>query len=296
METAGIIAEYNPFHNGHGFLQQQAAQLASRTAAVLSSYFVQRGEPALYSPFLRAEAALKEGLDLAVSLPTAMSLAPGELFARAGVLALAREKGVPVKEADPVKLQHLCGGTHHQGMVAVGAVKAYASLEDLFQRAQDRQEPPFFVICDGLEDPHNLGAVLRSAECAGAHGVIVPQRRSVGLTWAVGKASAGAVEHLPVARVKNLPTLLEDLKARGLWIYAADMDGSPWCQTDFTGPVALVIGSEGSGVSRLVKEKADFVVSLPLRGRINSLNASVAAGILCTEVARQRSGLEAINP
>ena len=152
------------------------------------------------------------------------------------------------------------------------------------------------MICDGLEDPHNLGAVLRSAECAGAHGVIVPQRRSVGLTWAVGKASAGAVEHLPVARVKNLPTLLEDLKARGLWIYAADMDGSPWCQTDFTGPVALVIGSEGSGVSRLVKEKADFVVSLPLRGRINSLNASVAAGILCTEVARQRSGLEAINP
>ena len=213
-----------------------------------------------------------------------------------GVLALAREKGVPVKEVDPVKLQHLCGGTHHQGVVAVGAVKAYASLEELFQRAQDRQEPPFFVICGGLEDPHNLGAVLRSAECAGAHGVIVPQRRSVGLTWAVGKASAGAVEHLPVARVKNLPTLLEDLKARGLWIYAADMDGSPWCQTDFTGPVALVIGSEGSGVSRLVKEKADFVVSLPLRGRINSLNASVAAGILCTEVARQRSGLEAINP
>lgn len=213
-----------------------------------------------------------------------------------GVLALAREKGVPVKEADPVKLQHLCGGTHHQGVVAVGAVKAYASLEELFQRAQDRQEPPFFVICDGLEDPHNLGAVLRSAECAGAHGVIVPQRRSVGLTWAVGKASAGAVEHLPVARVKNLPTLLEDLKARGLWIYAADMDGSPWCQTDFTGPAALVIGSEGSGVSRLVKERSDFVVSLPIKGQVNSLNASVAAGVLCYEVARQRGGLQAFEP
>lgn len=213
-----------------------------------------------------------------------------------GVLALAREKGVPVKEADPVKLQHLCGGTHHQGVVAVGAVKAYASLEELFQRAQDRQEPPFFVICDGLEDPHNLGAVLRSAECAGAHGVIVPQRRSVGLTWAVGKASAGAVEHLPVARVKNLPTLLEDLKARGLWIYAADMDGSPWCQTDFTGPAALVIGSEGSGVSRLVKERSDFVVSLPIKGQVNSLNASVAAGVLCYEVARRRGGLQAFEP
>lgn len=213
-----------------------------------------------------------------------------------GVLALAREKGVPVKEADPVKLQHLCGGTHHQGMVAVGAVKAYASLEELFQRAQDRQEPPFFVICDGLEDPHNLGAVLRSAECAGAHGVIVPQRRSVGLTWAVGKASAGAVEHLPVARVQNVAALLEDLKARGVWIYTADMDGSPWCQTDFTGPAALVIGSEGSGVSRLVKERSDFVVSLPIKGQVNSLNASVAAGVLCYEVARQRSGLQAFEP
>lgn len=213
-----------------------------------------------------------------------------------GVLALAREKGVPVKEADPVKLQHLCGGTHHQGVVAVGAVKAYASLEELFQRAQDRQEPPFFVICDGLEDPHNLGAVLRSAECAGAHGVIVPQRRSVGLTWAVGKASAGAVEHLPVARVQNVAALLEDLKARGVWIYTADMDGSPWCQTDFTGPAALVIGSEGSGVSRLVKERSDFVVSLPIKGQVNSLNASVAAGVLCYEVARQRSGLQAFEP
>ena len=208
----------------------------------------------------------------------------------------AKEAGAAIKEADPKKLDYLCGGANHQGVVAVAAVKGYASLEELFQRAQDRQEPPFFVVCDGLEDPHNLGAVIRSAECAGAHGVIVPQRRSVGLTWAVGKASAGAVEHLPVARVGNLPRLLEELKERGLWIYAADMDGSPWCQTDFTGPVALVIGSEGSGVSRLVKEKADFVVSLPLRGRINSLNASVAAGILCYEVARQRGGLRAINP
>ena len=166
----------------------------------------------------------------------------------------------------------------------------------MFRLAQERGEPPFFVICDGLEDPHNLGAVLRSAECAGAHGVIVPQRRSVGLTYAVGKASAGAVEYLPVARVGNLASLIDSLKERGLWIYAADMDGSPWCQTDFSGPVALVIGSEGSGVSRLVKEKADFVVSLPLKGHINSLNASVAAGILCYEVARQRSGLKAINP
>ena len=138
--------------------------------------------------------------------------------------------------------------------------------------------------------------MIRTAECAGAHGVVIPKRRSVGLTYAVGKASAGAVEHLPVARVQNVAALLEDLKARGVWVYTADMDGSPWCQTDFTGPAALVIGSEGSGVSRLVKERSDFVVSLPIKGQVNSLNASVAAGVLCYEVARQRSGLQAFEP
>ena len=208
----------------------------------------------------------------------------------------AKEAGAAIKEADPKKLDYLCGGANHQGVVAVAAVKEYATVEDLFRRAQEKDEPPFFVVCDELEDPHHLGALLRTAECAGAHGVIIPKRRSVGLTYAVGKASAGAVEYLPVARVGNLPSLLEELKARGLWIYAADMDGSPWCQTDFTGPTALVIGSEGRGVGRLVKEKADFVVSLPLKGNINSLNASVAAGILCYEVARQRSGTKAFNP
>ena len=208
----------------------------------------------------------------------------------------AKEAGAAIKEADPKKLDYLCGGANHQGVGAVAAVKEYATVEDLFRRAQEKDEPPFFVVCDELEDPHNLGAILRTAECAGAHGVIIPKRRSVGLTYAVGKASAGAVEYLPVARVGNLPSLLEELKARGLWIYAADMDGSPWCQTDFTGPTALVIGSEGRGVGRLVKEKADFVVSLPLKGNINSLNASVAAGILCYEVARQRSGTKAFNP
>lgn len=218
---------------------------------------------------------------------------PGGLQA---LIAKAKEAGAAIKEADPKKLEHLCGGANHQGVVAVAAVKEYATVEDLFQRAQERGEPPFFVICDELEDPHNLGAVIRTAECAGVHGVIVPKRRSVGLTYAVGKASAGAVEHLPVARVNNLASLLEELKQRGLWVYAADMDGAPWCQTDFTGPVALVIGSEGKGVGRLVKEKADFVVSLPLKGNINSLNASVAAGILCYEVSRQRSGLKAVNP
>lgn len=214
----------------------------------------------------------------------------------AALIAKAKAQGVPIKEADPKKLEHMCGGANHQGVVAVAAVKEYASLEEIFARAEERGEPLFLVICDGLEDPHNLGAVIRTAECAGAHGVVIPKRRSVGLTYAVGKASAGAVEHLPVARVQNVAALLEDLKARGVWIYTADMDGSPWCQTDFTSPAALVIGSEGSGVSRLVKERSDFVVSLPIKGQVNSLNASVAAGVLCYEVARQRGGLQAFEP
>ena len=210
------------------------------------------------------------------------------------IAALARERGVPVKEATPEKLLALSGIRSHQGVAAVPAAADYARMEDILERAGE--EPLFVVLADGVEDPHNLGAIIRTAEAAGAHGVIIPKRRSVGLTWAVGKASAGAVEHLPVARVGNLASTLEELKARGLWVYAADMDGAPWCQTDFTGPVALVIGSEGRGVSRLVKEKADFVVSLPLKGKINSLNASVAAGILCYEVSRQRGGLKAVNP
>lgn len=205
-----------------------------------------------------------------------------------GVIARAKKAGIPVKEADSRKLDHLCSGTGHQGIVAVAAAKEYASVEDMLALAETRGEPPLLLICDGLEDPHNLGAVIRSAECAGAHGVIIPKRRSVGLTYAVAKASAGAVEYMPVARVQNLALLLEELKKRGLWIFAADMDGQPWCQTDFSGPAAIVIGSEGKGVGRLVKEKSDFVVSLPVRGRVNSLNASVAAGILCYEAVRQR--------
>lgn len=212
------------------------------------------------------------------------------------LIAKAKDKGAAIKEADTRKLDFLCGGANHQGVVAVAAVKEFAELEDLFRLAEERGEPPFFLICDELEDPHNLGAVLRTAECAGAHGVIIPKRRSVGLTYAVGKASAGAVEYVPVVRVVNLPRLMDELKERGVWIYAADMEGEAWCGVDFTGPSALVIGSEGNGVGRLVREKSDFVVSLPMKGKINSLNASVAAGILCYEVSRQRSGLKARNP
>ncbi len=211
------------------------------------------------------------------------------------LVAKARKAGAVIKEADPRKLDFLCGGANHQGIVAMAAAKEYASLDDLFTLARQREEPPFFVILDGIEDPHNLGAILRTAECAGAHGIIIPRRRAVGLTYAVGKASAGAVEYLPVARVTNLADAMDELKKRGVWIYAADMDGKPWCTVDYTGPAALVIGKEGAGISRLVKEKADFTVSLPLLGNIQSLNASVACGVLCYEIARQRQGLPVWN-
>ncbi len=209
------------------------------------------------------------------------------------IIAECKDKGIVVKEVDKKKLDFMCGQGNHQGVAAYAAAHEYAEVEDIFALAEERGEDPFIIICDELEDPHNLGAIIRTAECAGAHGVIIPKRRNASLTWAVGKASAGAVEYVPVARVGNLASTIEDLKKRGLWVYCADMDGENWCQTDFSGGVALIVGSEGAGVSRLIKEKSDFVLSLPMRGNITSLNASVAASILMYEVARQRLGIKA---
>ncbi len=208
------------------------------------------------------------------------------------LIAKAKAKDIAIKEADSKKLDFMCGNANHQGVVAVAAVKEYATIDDIFQLAKERNEPPFIIVADELEDPHNLGAVLRVAECAGAHGIIIPKRRAVGLTYAVGKASAGAVEYVPVARVTNITAAIDELKKRGVWIYAADMEGQSWCTVDYSGPAAIVIGSEGTGVGRLVKEKCDFVISLPMKGKINSLNASVACGIICYEIARQRSGIK----
>ncbi len=208
------------------------------------------------------------------------------------LIAKAKKAGAVIKEADSRKLDALCGNANHQGVVAVAAVKEFAQMEDIFALAEERGEAPFLILCDELEDPHNLGAVLRIAECAGAHGVVIPKRRSVGLTYAVGKASAGAVEYVPVVRVNNMAAAIDELKEKGVWIYTADMDGQPWCQVDYTGPAAVVVGSEGSGVSRLVREKSDFIISLPMKGKINSLNASVACGVVCYEIARQRAGLK----
>ncbi len=209
------------------------------------------------------------------------------------IIAECRDKGIVVKEVDRKKLDLMCGGAVHQGVAAYAAAHEYSSVEDIFTLAQERGEKPFIIICDELEDPHNLGAVLRTAEATGAHGVIIPKRRNASLSYVVGKASAGAVEYVPVARVANIAQTIDELKERGVWFYAADMDGENWCSVDYDGAVGLVIGSEGRGVSRLVREKCDFIVSMPMKGRINSLNASVAAGVLMYEVARQRAGIKA---
>ncbi len=210
------------------------------------------------------------------------------------IRAKCREAGIPVKDVDVRKLTTV-GGANHQGVVAFAACKEYVSVEDILQRAEQAGEPPFLLICDGLEDAHNLGAILRSAESAGCHGVIIPKRRSVGLNATVAKTSAGAVEYVPVARVSNLTETLRRLKERGVWVYGLDMDGTPWCQTDLRGAIALVVGSEGHGISRLVREQCDGILSLPMCGQINSLNASVACGIMVYEAARQRLGIKAVE-
>lgn len=216
-------------------------------------------------------------------------IARGERSGSIGkIVSLCKQKNIVIKDVDSKKLDYLCSHSNHQGVVAMAAAHSYAELEDIFESAQSRGEAPFIIVCDEVEDPHNLGAIIRSAEAAGAHGIIIPKRRSASLTYAVSKTSAGALEYMPVVRVPNIPSTLDELKKRGVWVYAADMDGDLWCDTDMSGAVALVIGSEGRGVGRLVREKCDFVVSLPMKGKINSLNASVAAGILMFEVSKQR--------
>lgn len=209
------------------------------------------------------------------------------------IIAECKDKNIVIKEVDKKKLDFMCGQGNHQGVAAYAAAHKYAEVEDIFALAEERGEDPFIIICDEIEDPHNLGAIIRTAETTGVHGIIIPKRRNASLSYAVGKTSAGAVEYVPVARVGNLASTIDDLKKRGLWVYTADMDGTNWCETDYSGPVALIVGSEGNGVSRLIKEKSDFVVSLPMRGKITSLNASVAAGILMYEVARQRLKIKA---
>ena len=206
------------------------------------------------------------------------------------IASKARDKGIVVVECDRRKLDFMSRTKAHQGVIALAAVREYCSVADILALAAERGEPPFVIVCDEISDPHNLGAIIRTAECVGAHGVIIPKRRSAGLTTIVDKASAGAVEHMAIARVSNLSAAIQELKTAGLWVYGTAADGANglW-ETDLTGPIALVIGSEGDGMGRLVKANCDFVLSLPMRGQLNSLNASVAAAVTMYEVLRQRS-------
>ena len=218
-------------------------------------------------------------------------LAKGETDRTLGhIAARARDAGVPVVMADRRKLDAMSSTGAHQGVIAVAAVREYCSLDDILSAAEAAEEPPFVIVCDEISDPRNFGAILRTAECAGAHGVVIPKRRSAGITGLVGKASAGAAEYVRVARVPNISAALRTLKERGLWIFGstADAPAGLW-ETDLTGPLCLVIGSEGEGMGRLVEEHCDFLIKIPMHGRLDSLNAATAAGVLMYEVLRQRT-------
>ncbi len=205
------------------------------------------------------------------------------------IITRAKKLKIPVQEVDKNYLNTLVRDSHHQGVVALVPVKEYVEIDDILARARRKGEDPFILILDEIADPHNLGAILRTADAVGVHGVIIPKRRAVGLTSAAAKASAGAIEYVPVARVTNLIQAVEELKKLGCWVVAADIDGEVlWQNKNLSGPLACVIGGEDKGIGRLLKEKCDFVVRIPMKGRITSLNASVAAAILCYEILRQK--------
>lgn len=200
----------------------------------------------------------------------------------------AKKTDAIINYVDKERLDRLAGTGHHQGVVAIGAAYEYAEVEDILAVAKEKGEDPFIFILDEIEDPHNLGAIIRTANLAGAHGVIIPKRRAVGLTATVAKTSAGAINYTPVAKVTNISQTIEELKKQGLWFVCADMGGETMYNLNLKGPIGLVIGNEGNGVSRLVKDKCDFIASIPMKGDIDSLNASVAAGVLAYEIVRQR--------
>ena len=205
------------------------------------------------------------------------------------IASKARAAGIVVVDADKRKLDGMSRTHAHQGVIALAAMREYVSVEDILERAAQKNEKPLIVICDEISDPHNLGAIIRTAECAGAHGIVIPKRRSAGLTAVVAKTSAGAVAHMPVARVANIPSLIKDLKKQGVWVFGTAAKGTTdLYKADLKGAAAIVIGSEGDGMTRLVEEGCDFLVSIPMKGRISSLNASAAAAILLYEAVRQR--------
>lgn len=206
----------------------------------------------------------------------------------AAIIAKCRAKGILIKEVSPQKLDYYCGGANHQGVAVMFASQEYASVDDIFAAATGKNEKPFIIVCDEIEDPHNLGAIIRTAEACGVHGIIIPKRRSASLNATVAKAACGALEYMPVARVTNIANTIDSLQSRGVWVFGADMDGDDYTKTDFDLPCALVIGNEGKGIGELTAKKCDAIISLPMYGKINSLNASVAAGVLMYEVVRRR--------
>ena len=206
------------------------------------------------------------------------------------IVALCKEKGVPIVHIDTAAMNRKAPNVNHQGVLAYAAQKEYVSLEEILNVAEERGEPPFIIVADELADPHNLGAILRSADAFGAHGVIISKRRAVGLTPSVAKASGGAIHHIPVARVSNLAQTIEQLKERNVWIYGCDMAGeNVYYEQDYSGGVALIVGSEDTGISRLLREKCDFFVRIPMKGKVSCLNASVAASVIMQEISKQRN-------
>ena len=204
------------------------------------------------------------------------------------IIAKCRAKGILIKEVSPQKLDYYCGGANHQGVAVMFAAQEYSTVGDILASAEERNEKPFIIICDEIEDPHNLGAIVRTAEACGVHGIIIPKRRSASLNATVAKAASGALEYMPVARVTNIASTIDELKSCGIWVFGADMDGEDYTKTDFDIPCAIVIGNEGSGIGALTAKKCDKIISLPMFGKINSLNASVAAGVLMYEAVRKR--------
>ncbi len=206
------------------------------------------------------------------------------------IMGMAKSKNIIIQEVDRNKLDQIAEGGVHQGIAALVSAFKYSSIDDILKLAEDKNENPFIIILDGIEDPHNLGAIIRTSECAGVHGVIIPERRSAQVNQTVSKSSAGAVEHMKISKVVNISDAIEYLKDKGLWIYGADADGEVYFNTELNGSIGLVIGNEGKGISRLVREKCDFIVSIPMTGNVSSLNASNAASIIIYDIVRQNYG------
>lgn len=225
---------------------------------------------------------------LSSDTPVDKILVSGREGSVVALIAQAKERHIPIVDTDSSALDRLSGGENHQGIAAYVAEKEYSTVEDILATAEERGEMPLIVVCDGIEDPHNLGAVIRCAECAGAHGIIIPERRACGLTPAVSKASAGAILHMKIARVGNIAQTIEKLKENGVWTFAAEADGVDFYEADFHLPCAIVLGGEDSGVSRLVRERCDFTISIPMYGHVNSLNVSTAASVLLSRAARMQ--------